>query len=285
MPNSRMATARRINLPQRSCGIIRVSALWALCRSRHKTHWSGHPARLNRATLTDSYTFGDPNYAKEELRAELASVFLAAERSIPHNPEQHAAYVASWIAALREDKNEIFRAAKDAHHAADFLLALEQDKSVDKALRRETSEHVAAFEPGSATVNTTEKDSATEHRTPATRTKPPDRNAAAGIETEKILHGEVAGLIEARALTTEVLGDQARLYAAHTDSGRYTGEIIGATAGHIVQKLSPQSAVAHPKDLLPGTLETGRSLVVSYSNNQAFLRAADPRTKSKELAR
>lgn len=38
-------------------------------------HWSGHPSRLNRATLTESYRFGDTNYAKEELRAELASVF------------------------------------------------------------------------------------------------------------------------------------------------------------------------------------------------------------------
>ena len=36
-----------------------------------------------------------PNYAKEELRAELASVFLMAERGIPHNPDSHAAYLGS----------------------------------------------------------------------------------------------------------------------------------------------------------------------------------------------
>ncbi|MGB6946389.1 MAG: zincin-like metallopeptidase domain-containing protein [Bryobacteraceae bacterium] len=76
-------------------------------------HWSGHPSRLDRNTLTESYRFGDVNYAREELRAELASVFLAAQRGIPHNPEQHAAYVGSWIAALKRDKNEIFRAAHD----------------------------------------------------------------------------------------------------------------------------------------------------------------------------
>ena len=68
-------------------------------------HWTGHPSRLDRSTLTDSYRFGDVNYAKEELRAELASVFLAAQRGIPHNPEQHAAYVNSWIGALKRDKN------------------------------------------------------------------------------------------------------------------------------------------------------------------------------------
>jgi antirestriction protein ArdC len=98
-------------------------------------HWNGHPARLGRATLNESYRFGDPNYAKEELRAELASVFLAAERGIPHYPEQHAAYVGSWIKALREDKNEIFRAAHDASAATDYLLALERDRSIaDEAL-------------------------------------------------------------------------------------------------------------------------------------------------------
>lgn len=93
-------------------------------------HWTGHPQRLNRSTLAESYRFGDVNYAKEELRAELASVFLAAERGIPHDPEQHAAYVGSWIKSLKEDKNEIFRAAHDASAAADFLLGLERDRSV-----------------------------------------------------------------------------------------------------------------------------------------------------------
>lgn len=93
-------------------------------------HWTGHPSRLDRATLNESYRFGDSNYAKEELRAELASVFLAAERGIPHDPEQHAAYVGSWIKALREDKNEIFRAAHDASAASDYLLSLERDRSI-----------------------------------------------------------------------------------------------------------------------------------------------------------
>lgn len=93
-------------------------------------HWTGHPSRLDRPTLNASYRFGDTNYAREELRAELASVFLAAERGIPHDPEQHAAYVGSWIKSLRQDKNEIFRAAHDASAATDYLLALERDRSI-----------------------------------------------------------------------------------------------------------------------------------------------------------
>jgi antirestriction protein ArdC len=97
-------------------------------------HSSGHPSGLNRATLTESYRFGDISYAKEELRAELASVFLAAERGIPHDPEQHAAYLGAWIKTLKEDKHEIFRAAHGASRAADFLLALERDRSIAKGV-------------------------------------------------------------------------------------------------------------------------------------------------------
>src|ERR1700683_3883876 len=108
MPISRVGLTRDSWVSGVRRGIIRESALWALRRPRHKAHWTGPPSRLNRPTLNDSYRFGDLNYAKEELRAELASVFLAAERGIPHDPEQHAAYVGSWIRALKEDKHEIF---------------------------------------------------------------------------------------------------------------------------------------------------------------------------------
>jgi antirestriction protein ArdC len=59
----------------------------------------------------------DPTYAREELRAELASLFIAAETGIPHNPASHAAYVGSWVDALRKDKNEIFRAAHNTSAA------------------------------------------------------------------------------------------------------------------------------------------------------------------------
>lgn len=130
-------------------------------------HWTGHPSRLNRPTLNDTYRFGDTNYAREELRAELASVFLAAERGIPHNPEQHAAYVGSWIAALKKDKNEIFRAAHDASAASDFLLALERDRSIaDEALTAGPvldsasggSSRAAVFEQEAATLDRDRED-------------------------------------------------------------------------------------------------------------------------------
>jgi hypothetical protein len=43
--------------------------------------------------------------------------------------------------------------------------------------------------------------------------------------------------------------------------------------------------VAHPKHLLLGQLTTGENLTISYSNGQAAMKAFEPRSKSKELAR
>ena len=62
-----------------------------------------------------------------------------AERGIPHNPASHAAYLGSWLQVLRDDKHEIFRAARDAPRAADLLLALELHKSLDQALAHLTN--------------------------------------------------------------------------------------------------------------------------------------------------
>ncbi len=250
-------------------------------------HWSGHPTRLNRQTLNESYSFGDPNYAKEELRAELASVFLAAERGIPHNPEQHAAYLESWIKALRDDKNEIFRASRDAHNAANYLLGLERAPH----LRRETSEHVAEFEPGSSTVNLVEKETATENRNPTvTPTNGAEGLAPVKAEAEKILDGEVEGkrppsLTEAERITRNELGEKARLYPADTDSGRYRGAVIGETDSHVVQKLSTQSAVAHKKNLLATAPAVGESISVVYSGGHAQLKPFKAREKAPALAR
>jgi len=95
------------------------------------SHWTGHPSRLNRSTLNESYRFGDPAYAREELRAELASMFVAAETGIPHDQASHAAYVGSWVEALRKDKNEIFRAAHDASATADFVLFLDRERATN----------------------------------------------------------------------------------------------------------------------------------------------------------
>ena len=91
-------------------------------------HWSGSRHRLDRDL---SGRFGSEHYAQEELRAELASVFIGATLGLPCDIPNHASYVASWVARLREDKREIFRAAADAQRITDYLLAFHPDYTAE----------------------------------------------------------------------------------------------------------------------------------------------------------
>src|SRR5690606_20556527 len=64
------------------------------------THWTGASSRLDR---TKGKLFGDPEYAFEELVAELGSAMLCAARGIGSDQiESHAAYIDSWRKALRD---------------------------------------------------------------------------------------------------------------------------------------------------------------------------------------
>ena len=80
-------------------------------------HWTGAEHRLNRTFGA----WGTEAYAAEELRAEIFSACLCAELGVATPFDNHAAYVGSWVKKLREDKFEIFRAAKDARRMVDFV--------------------------------------------------------------------------------------------------------------------------------------------------------------------
>lgn len=97
-------------------------------------HWTGHESRLDREV--GKHPFGSEGYAKEELRAELTSLFLSGETGVPQDLGSHAAYIQSWIKVLKEDKNEIFKAAKDAEKATEYVMEIskrpEKSVSVDR---------------------------------------------------------------------------------------------------------------------------------------------------------
>ena len=58
----------------------------------------------------------------EELVAELGSAFLSADLDLtPELRADHAAYIASWIKVLKNDKRAIFAAASHAQRAIDYL--------------------------------------------------------------------------------------------------------------------------------------------------------------------
>lgn len=69
--------------------------------------------------------FGSAEYAKEELVAELTSSFMSVELGIPHDPSTHenqAAYIKSWLQALKNDKTLIFKASTQASKATEYLV-------------------------------------------------------------------------------------------------------------------------------------------------------------------
>ena len=86
-------------------------------------HASGAKHRLNRDL---SGKFGSESYAKEELRAEIASAFTASATGIKYEQsptmENHAAYIQNWIKVLENNPNELFAAIKDAEKISDYLL-------------------------------------------------------------------------------------------------------------------------------------------------------------------
>ena len=89
-------------------------------------HWTRHETRLNR----ENGPFGSETYAREELRAEIASWMLGQDIGVGHDPGQHAAYVQSWIKVLKEDPYEIVRACRDAEKIKEYVFDLERKKEL-----------------------------------------------------------------------------------------------------------------------------------------------------------
>lgn len=89
-------------------------------------HWTRHSSRLDR----ENGPFGSEMYAREELRAEIASWMLGQDIGIPHDPEHHASYVNSWVKALEDDPYEIVRACRDAEQIKEYILGLEMKKEL-----------------------------------------------------------------------------------------------------------------------------------------------------------
>jgi len=97
------------------------------------THWTKHPKRLDRDFGRKKW--GDEGYAIEELVAELGAAFLSADLDLTPEPRaDHAAYIASWLKVLKDDKRAIFSAAAHAQRAADYLTGLQpQDQKEQQA--------------------------------------------------------------------------------------------------------------------------------------------------------
>lgn len=83
-------------------------------------HWTGNAKRLDRKQSGDQ---NSPEYAFEELIAEISASFTAAFLGFETEPRpDHANYIKHWAALLRDDPQAIFKAASAAQKATNFLI-------------------------------------------------------------------------------------------------------------------------------------------------------------------
>ena len=116
-------------------------------------HATGHESRLDRPVRN---TFGSPAYAKEELRAEIASAFTGQALGIDgmnkEHLDNHKAYIQSWIKTLENNPGELYAAIRDAEKISDYLIEKGEfdldsrirERNTDPDLSRSTSTKIIA---------------------------------------------------------------------------------------------------------------------------------------------
>jgi len=84
-------------------------------------HSTGHESRLDRKEGMDSL-FGNHEYSKEELVAEIGQAIVLAELGLEYDVENTASYIASWSKALQDNPRWFASAGGKAQKAADYIL-------------------------------------------------------------------------------------------------------------------------------------------------------------------
>jgi len=102
-------------------------------------HWTGHPDRLNRKLFN---LFGSVDYAREELTAEMCSIFVNSLCGIDIIIKNSAVYIDDWLQVLKNDNKAFLRSTMQAQTAANYILQL----SGMDYLRQQVTEDVAETE-------------------------------------------------------------------------------------------------------------------------------------------
>ena len=93
------------------------------------THWTGHKSRLDRLALKNQ-----DGYAFEELIAELGAAFQCIKLGVSSEPRaDHAKYLNNWLAALKNDKKLIVKAARLAQQAVDHIESYQSSNEQEAA--------------------------------------------------------------------------------------------------------------------------------------------------------
>ncbi len=94
------------------------------------SHWTGHESRLDRNIKNK---FGSPEYAQEELVAELSSYMISLETGLPFNPTNSQAYLQHWGEKTGSELEEsMMTAFKDASAVQMYLSGESREQVIAK---------------------------------------------------------------------------------------------------------------------------------------------------------
>lgn len=91
-------------------------------------HSTGHPNRLNRATLT-APNMDRESYSMEELVAELGACMLLSQAGIEPKMDNSASYIQGWAKVLKGDVSFIMKASKAAEQAVKYILKAQDEET------------------------------------------------------------------------------------------------------------------------------------------------------------
>ena len=89
-------------------------------------------AKINDGTLKLSFDPSQYNAshiarAREELRAELSSIFICADIGLNYNVQNHTAYLHSWLKIFKEHKSELWTAVSESNRISDAIFKRERE--------------------------------------------------------------------------------------------------------------------------------------------------------------
>ena len=100
-------------------------------------HSTGHPTRLNRDLGNRS------NYAVEELRAEIASMFLMQSLGVAAGDsayENNSAYISEWYSQIKDNPDVLFTAIADADRITNYILEKEREMKAEPIATEQNEE-------------------------------------------------------------------------------------------------------------------------------------------------
>lgn len=117
-------------------------------------HATGHEKRLNR---DQEGRFGSKKYAFEELIAEITSSFMGEYVKEPITDEildNHKAYIQSWAGSIKDNKNFLFKAIKEAEKASDYMIEIahlqeyKNDRYITEEIERKFQSKFLTYDNG-----------------------------------------------------------------------------------------------------------------------------------------